>query len=57
MSTNDIFKYLKAQQEAEKKGEHEFVCPICGGKARWLRSTYNNHLRSICEKCKSSIME
>ena len=57
MSMNDIFKYLQAQQEAEKKGEHEFVCPICGGKARWLRSTYNNHLHSSCEKCKFRVME
>ena len=53
----DIFEYLKAQQEAEERGEHEFVCPLCGGKARWLRSTYNNHLRSSCEKCRFCVME
>lgn len=52
-----VFKYLEAQDKAEKAGEHEFTCPICGGKATWFRSEYNNHLHSHCEKCGMGIVE
>ena len=54
---DDIFKYLKAQQEAEEQGEEEFTCPICGGQAFWGRSSINNHLHSRCEKCGICIMQ
>ena len=40
-----------AQHEAEKKGEKEFTCPVCGGRAFWKRSTYNGHLRVACMDC------
>lgn len=54
---NDIFQYLKAQQEAEEQGKDEFVCPICGGQAFWGRSRINNHLHSRCESCGIEVME
>lgn len=52
-----VFKFLEAQDKAEEAGLHEFTCPICGGKATWYRSAYNNHLHSHCEKCGAGIVE
>lgn len=52
----DLFAFLKARSEAEDKGEHEFVCPLCGEKAHWERSNYNGHLRAWCEKCDIKVM-
>ena len=54
---DDIFKYLKAQQEAEEQGKEEFTCPICGGQAFWGRSSINNHLHSRCENCGIRVMQ
>lgn len=52
----EISVFMKAQKKAEKKGEYEFVCPLCGGKANWARSTHG-HLWTICEECRFSVME
>lgn len=52
-----IFKYLKAEQEAEENGKQEFICPLCGGDAFWVRSPYNNHKHSGCRKCGMKVME
>ena len=41
-------EFLDAQHEAEKRGEHEFTCPICGGIARWERAGENGHLHVGC---------
>ena len=49
--------FLKAQQEAEVKGEHEFVCPICKCVARWNRAKVNGHIRIRCDGCDLSVME
>ena len=49
--------FMKAQQEAEKEGRQEFTCPLCGGKARWGRSSYNNHLWCNCADCGIRMME
>ena len=55
--TKKVVLFMKAQMEAEQKGEDEFVCPLCGGDA-WLgRSSYNNHLRCGCRKCGFKMME
>jgi predicted RNA-binding Zn-ribbon protein involved in translation (DUF1610 family) len=53
----DIFRYLKAEMEAEEKGTHEFTCPLCGGEAFWIRSPYNNHKHSGCKKCGMKVHE
>lgn len=52
-----IDAYHKAQEEAEKKGEENFVCPLCGGVAWWCRSSYNGHLRMGCENCDFLLMQ
>lgn len=54
---DDIVKFIKAQQEAEERGEEDFVCPICGGAAWWGRSDYNNHLHCGCEGCGIRMIE
>ena len=49
---NDIKAYtefMKAKNEAEEKGEKDFVCPLCGGKAWWNR--HENIMMSGCMKC------
>lgn len=35
----------------------EFTCPVCGGKAVAVRSTYNGHIHASCSKCGSGVME
>jgi len=50
-------EFMKAQQEAEQAGNNEFTCPLCGGKAWWSRSSYNNHLHAGCHGCGMRMME
>lgn len=61
MEERDFIKvindFMRAQGKAEKNGEHEFACPLCGGEAWWSRSTYNNHLHCGCRKCGFKMME
>ena len=52
-----LIKFLNAQEEAEKKGDNEFICPICGGTAKWTRSSYNNHLHAHCCDCGFLVMQ
>ncbi len=35
----------------------EFTCPVCGGKAAAVRSTYNGHIHAHCSKCGHGVME
>lgn len=52
-----VIAFMKAQITAENEGKKEFVCPICGGKAYWGRSSYNNHLHSGCRDCRFYMIE
>lgn len=52
-----IVDFMAAQHEAEKEGQHEFTCPLCGGGAMWHRSEYNNHIWSKCSGCGFLMME
>lgn len=54
---DEIFVFLEAMQEAEEQGEHEFMCPLCGGDAWWKRSNYNGHFHAGCDKCGMLVME
>jgi transcription elongation factor Elf1 len=54
---DSLYKYLKAEQEAEENGKQEFTCPLCGGEAFWVRSPYNGHKHSGCRKCGMRVME
>lgn len=54
---DEIMLFMKAQREAEEKGQQEFVCPICGGAAHFGRSPYNEHLHTGCDGCGIMIME
>ena len=53
----EILKYLMALAEARKSGNHDFTCPICGGKATWADSSLNGHVVSKCEQCDMLVKE
>lgn len=53
----EVMAFIKQQQEAEEKGEHDFICPICGGQAHWSRAEENNHLHCGCKGCGFLLME
>ena len=57
MQIEKLVVFLKAQQEAEERGEHEFICPICKGIAWWDRAKINGHIRIRCYGCGMSVME
>lgn len=61
MASEEFYKndvpFFKAIEEAEKKGEEDFTCPLCGGKAWWGRSKINNHLHAHCDGCNFTIMQ
>lgn len=48
---DSLFKFLEAQDEAEKRKEDSFTCPLCGQVAVWGRSRENNHLYAKCKGC------
>lgn len=58
---NNIVKMLKFRQMAGmglKKGEEkEFVCPLCGGKAKASRDSAKGHLWAECEECGMKIIQ
>lgn len=44
MSDLKAFKdFMKAVAEAEEKGEHDFKCPLCGGRA-WVKGNVSGCL-------------
>ena len=51
-----IMPMFEAQEQAEKKGEHEFECPLCKGTAKWARAD-NNHLWIKCMDCDFRLVE
>ena len=57
MQTEKLVVLLKAQQEAEEKGEHIFTCPNCKHMAWWDRAETNGHIRIRCDGCDISVME
>lgn len=42
---------LMALSEAQERGEHQFVCPICGGTVKWDRAEGNGHIHAGCDRC------
>ena len=57
MQIDKLVVFLEAQQEAEDKGKHEFICPICKNMAWWDRAKTNGHIRIRCYGCGMSVME
>ena len=55
----EFLQYLKVVDEVckEKGKVYEFECPICKGKAKAIKNSYNGHLWSKCEKCDMNVME
>lgn len=57
MQIEKLVVLFEAQQEAEAKGEHEFICPICKGIAWWDRAKVNGHICIRCDGCDILVME
>ena len=57
MQMERLQAFLKAQQEAEEKGEHIFICPNCKRTAWWDRAKINGHIRIRCDGCDISVIE
>lgn len=55
----DFLKFLKvANETCKKKGKHyEFTCPLCNGKVKAIKNTYNGHLWAKCEGCDMSVIQ
>lgn len=47
---DSLFKFLEAQDKAEKRQEDSFTCPLCGGVAVWGRAKENNHAGGAIKK-------
>jgi uncharacterized Zn finger protein len=54
---NRILPMFKAQEQAEKKAQHEFECPLCHGTAKWARAEGNRHLWIKCMDCDFVLVE
>lgn len=54
---NNNVKVYATGVEAEKNGQSEFDCPVCGKKAHVEKSDYNGHLDCYCPFCKSGVIE
>ena len=52
-----LVDFLWSISKAEEKGEHEFKCPLCGGKAQWGRAEGNGHLHAGCRDCNMTVCE
>lgn len=49
-------KVIKAG--GSKRGvKYRFICPLCGGDAAIVASTYNGHRHAWCNKCDMGYME
>lgn len=48
---------LAACEATKEDGEAEFICPICGGRARATKSSYDKHIHAFCEKCRMKLMQ
>lgn len=55
----EFFEYLNVVNKVcKEKGKlYEFECPICKGKAKAIKSSYNGHLWSECKKCNMIIAQ
>lgn len=47
----NLYRFLSAQQEAERRGEETFPCPVCGGRCRWSRQPGTGRLVCDCPDC------
>lgn len=55
----DFINFLQvADNICEEKGKtYEFDCPICKGKAKAIKNTYNGHLWASCESCNMKLIQ
>lgn len=55
----EFLQYLKVADEVckEKGKVYEFECPICKGKAKAIKNSYNGHLWLKCENCDMNVIQ
>ena len=62
-ATNEMFQRMMAFVEVadgvcEKCDTiYTFVCPICQGEAKAIKTSYNGHLRAKCDSCGYAMMQ
>lgn len=56
---DDFLKFIKvASEQCKEKGkQYEFICPLCGGNAEGIKSSYNGHLWANCNSCGMNVIE
>lgn len=54
---NEILDFIESVVEAQRVGNREFTCPVCGGKAKWSRAECNGHIRAKCDECGITLIE
>ena len=53
----DMIDFMESLEEAQKTGNHEFTCPICGGKAKWSCSECSEQVSAKCDGCGISLVK
>lgn len=55
----DFLKFMKiANDICKEKGKmYEFECPLCKGKAKAIKNTYNGHLWAKCNDCDINVIQ
>lgn len=53
----DMIDFMDSLEEAQKIEDHEFTCPICGGKAKWSYSECNGQIIAKCDRCGISLVK
>lgn len=53
----NILVFIEAVENAMKKGDRHFTCPICGGEGEWYKSKVNGHIHAWCNKCDIELNE
>lgn len=47
----NLYRFLAAQEKAEHSKAQTFLCPVCGGMARWERKPGTGRLVCGCPDC------
>ena len=56
-SEERFFAFLEAVIKAQKEGQDEFCCPVCGGTVAIKKSGTNGHISANCNGCVFRMIE
>lgn len=58
MDIEQMLKFMRAAHDAVKDTyESEFLCPLCGGRAKAGKAKCNGHVHTQCLSCGFKMME